>query len=137
MDAAATAASPPRPLRAIREPKVYLVGRQTLVPEAIDRFLGEHGLSWSTDTEVGAEALAEMAGRVCYMSYGKGRKTNAEFVGHIIDVGHGSVLEHAVWSFIITGLTLLIDVAISLPAACPFEIAMAASIIERAKLLMP
>jgi thymidylate synthase (FAD) len=102
---AVTAASPSRPLQAIREPKVYLVGRQTLVPEAIDRFLGEHGLSWSTDTEVGAEALAEMAGRVCYMSYGKGRKTNREFLEHIVEVGHGSVLEHGVWSFLFTGVS--------------------------------
>ena len=46
-----------------------------------------------------------MAGRVCYMSYGKGRKTNREFLAHIIDVGHGSVLEHAVWSFLVTGVS--------------------------------
>ena len=104
MDATATATSP-RPLRTLREPKVYLVGRQTLVSEAIDAFLGEHALTWTTDTEVGAEALAEMAGRVCYMSYGKGRKTNKEFLEHIVEVGHGSVLEHGVWSFLITGVS--------------------------------
>jgi thymidylate synthase (FAD) len=104
MDATATAASP-RPLRTLREPKVYLVGRQSLVPEAIDAFLGEHALTWSTDTEVGAEALAEMAGRVCYMSYGKGRKTNREFLEHIVEVGHGSVLEHGVWSFLVAGVS--------------------------------
>src|SRR5439155_2206866 len=51
------------------------------------------------------EVLAEMAGRVCYMSYGKGRKTNREFLEHLIDVGHGSVLEHAVWSFVVTGVS--------------------------------
>lgn len=101
---AATATSP-RPLRTLREPKVFLVGRQTLVPEEIDRFLGENALTWNTDTEVGAEALAEMAGRVCYMSYGKGRKTNREFLEHIVEVGHGSVLEHGVWSFLITGVS--------------------------------
>ncbi len=92
-------------LRIVHEPSVYLVGRQTLDPNAIDRFLGDHELSWTTDTEVGAEALAEMAGRVCYMSYGKGRKTNAEFIGHLVEVGHGSVLEHGVWSFLITGVS--------------------------------
>jgi thymidylate synthase (FAD) len=94
-----------RRLRTVREPRVFMVGRQNLVPEAIDRFLGEHELTWNTDTEVGAEALAEMAGRVCYMSYGKGRKTNAEFLNHIVEVGHGSVLEHAVWSFLLTGVS--------------------------------
>src|SRR3989442_2945732 len=46
-----------------------------------------------------------MAGRVCYMSYGKGRKTSREFIQHIVEVGHGSVLEHGVWSFLITGVS--------------------------------
>ena len=94
-----------RPLKIVREPRIYLVGRQTVDPGAVDRFLGEHGLSWETDTEVGGERLAEMAGRVCYLSYGKGRKTNREFLGHIVEVGHGSVLEHAVWSFLVTGVS--------------------------------
>ena len=93
------------PLRIIREPEIYLIGRQNLDRREIDRFLADHGVTWQTDTEVGGEALAEMAGRVCYMSYGKGRRTNREFLGHIVDVGHGSVLEHAVWSFVITGVS--------------------------------
>ena len=92
-------------LKIVRDPKVFLVGRQTLDAAGVERFLGEHGVSWQTDTEVGAEALAEMAGRVCYMSYGKGRKTNREFLQHIVEVGHGSVLEHGVWSFLITGVS--------------------------------
>ncbi len=93
------------PLKIVREPKVYVVGRQSLDPAAIDRFLEDHAASWQTDTEVGGEALAEMAGRVCYMSYGKGRRTNREFIEHIVEVGHGSVLEHAVWSFLVTGVS--------------------------------
>ena len=101
----ATETTGARELQVLREPTVYLIGRQTLDAEAIARFLGDHALTWQTDTQVGAEVLAEMAGRVCYMSYGKGRKTNAEFLGHIVDVGHGSVLEHAVWSFLITGVS--------------------------------
>ena len=101
----AAQATETRRLKIAVEPRVYLVGRQQLDGAAIDRFLGDHAITWSTDTEVGGEALAEMAGRVCYMSYGKGRKTNREFIGHLIDVGHGSVLEHAVWSFLITGVS--------------------------------
>lgn len=92
-------------LKIVREPRVYLVGRQVPVAEDVARFLDEHGLVWQTDTEVGAEQLAEMAGRVCYMSYGKGRKTNQEFLGHIVEVGHGSVLEHGVWNFLITDVS--------------------------------
>jgi thymidylate synthase (FAD) len=101
----ATAVTESTPLKIVREPKVYLVGRQVVDLETVEAFLGDHGVTWQTDTEVGAEALAEMAGRVCYMSYGKGRKTNREFIGHIVEVGHGSVLEHAVWSFLITGVS--------------------------------
>jgi thymidylate synthase (FAD) len=94
-----------RPLRIVKEPRIYLVGRQEVDPTAIEQFLGDHAITWQTDTEVGAEALAEMAGRVCYMSYGKGRKTNREFLAHLVQVGHGSVLEHAVWSFLVTGVS--------------------------------
>lgn len=100
-----TAPAETRELKIVREPKVYLVGRQVVSDGEVARFLADEELSWRTDTEVGAEKLAEIAGRVCYMSYGKGRRTNAEFVGHIIEVGHGSVLEHGVWSFLFTGVS--------------------------------
>lgn len=92
-------------LKIVREPKVYLVGRQMVNDDEISRFLADEGRSWETDTEVGAEKLAEIAGRVCYMSYGKGRKTNEAFLSHLIEVGHGSVLEHGVWSFVFTGVS--------------------------------
>ena len=94
-----------RELKIVREPRVYLVGRQVVDAAGIERFLGDHQLAWATDTEVGAEALAELAGRVCYMSYGKGRKTNREFMSHLVEVGHGSVFEHGVWSFLFAGVS--------------------------------
>ena len=89
----------------IREPRVYLVGRQDIDRSGIDRFLDEHGMAWETDTEVGGEQLAEAGGRLCYLSFGKGRKTNADYLGNIIAQKHGSVLEHAVWNFIIAGVS--------------------------------
>jgi thymidylate synthase (FAD) len=93
-------------MRFIREPKVYLVGRQSVSAEELERFLADHASSaWKTDTEVGAEKLCEVAGRLCYMSFGQGRKTNEEYLGHILEVGHGSVLEHAAWNFIIAGVS--------------------------------
>jgi thymidylate synthase (FAD) len=92
-------------LRIIREPNVYLVGRQVVDGAAIEQFLDDESAAWQTDTEVGGERLIEMAGRVCYMSFGVGRKTNAEYIGHLVGVGHGSVLEHAVWNFIVTGVS--------------------------------
>lgn len=92
-------------MNVIREPSVYLVGRQSVNEVEVDRFLRDHGLSWQTDTEVGAERLCEVAGRLCYMSFGKGRKTNKEYIGHILEVGHGSVLEHSTWNFLIAGVS--------------------------------
>lgn len=89
----------------IREPRVYVVGRQTTDDAAIEQFLKDNGVTWSTDSAVGGERLAEIAGRVCYMSFGKGRKTNAEYLGNILHMQHGSVLEHAVWSILFTGVS--------------------------------
>ncbi len=94
-------------MKFIREPTVYLVGRQSLDAAALDQFLGDHDVAgWQTDTEVAGQKLAEVAGRVCYMSFAKPRPGgNARYLDHILGVGHGSVLEHAVWNFIITGVS--------------------------------
>ena len=93
-------------MRFIREPGVYLVARPSLCREELERFLADHGAAgWETDAPTDAEKLCEAAGRICYMSFGKGRKTNREYLNHILEVGHGSVLEHAVWSFVITGVS--------------------------------
>jgi thymidylate synthase (FAD) len=97
---------PARDMRILREPSVYLVGRQTLSEPEIDRFLLDHGVAWQTDTEVAGEYLAEIAGRVCYMSFAKPRPGgNQAYLGHILEVGHGSVLEHAVWNFVFSGIS--------------------------------
>jgi len=89
----------------IREPRIYVVGRQNVDRVELDKFLGEYGMTWETDTEMGGEQLVEAGGRLCYVSYGKGRKTNAEYINNIIESKHGSVLEHAVWNFIIAGVS--------------------------------
>jgi len=95
---------PGQDIRVLREPAVYLLGRQTVNDAELDRFLADHGVSWQTDTEVAAEYLAEVAGRLCYMSFARPRPGgNKTYLGHILEVGHGSVTEHAVWNFLFTG----------------------------------
>ena len=89
----------------IRDPEVVIVGRQTFDDGALTAFLKENDLTWETDTEVGAEKMVEAGGRVCYLSFGKGRKTNSEYIGHLVGMQHGSVLEHATWDFLITGVS--------------------------------
>lgn len=93
-------------IRIITEPSVYLLGRQTVEQGELDRFLADHGVSWQTDTEVASEVITETAGRVCYMSFARPRPGgNATYLHHILEVGHGSVLEHAVWNFLFTGIS--------------------------------
>lgn len=93
------------PRRIVTKPKVYLIGKQMLDDAELLRFLDDEGAAFTTDTPIAAEKLAEIAGRVCYMSYGKGRKTNHEYLDRIIASKHGSVLEHAVWNFLFTGIS--------------------------------
>lgn len=72
------------------QPEVYLLGRQTVVPDELARFLGDHGVDWSSDSEVPAEVLTETAGRICYMSFSKPRPGgNSAYLNHIKEVGHG------------------------------------------------
>lgn len=93
-------------IRVICEPSVYLLGRQTVDATELDRFLHDHGVTWQTDTEVAAEVLCETAGRVCYMSFARPRPGgNSTYLSHIKEVGHGSVLEHAVWDLLFTGVS--------------------------------
>lgn len=90
----------------LTEPQVYLVGKQIVESPELSRFLADHGVNWASDSETPAEVLAETAGRLCYMSFAKPRPGgNAVYLNHIKEVGHGSVLEHGVWNFVLTGLS--------------------------------
>ena len=53
-------------MRIIREPEIYLVGRQSLDQDEVARFLEDHATSWETDSENGSELIVELAGRTCF-----------------------------------------------------------------------
>lgn len=61
---------------------------------------------WEPDAEV-LEITPIFAGRACYQSFGNkaGRKTAKEYLGHIMDVGHLSVIEHSSVTFYIQGVS--------------------------------
>lgn len=82
-------------------PEIYLLSWPT-----IDTTTGwcDRGCNFSQYTPA-ADLLSEAAGRACYWSYGKGRKTNAEYLANIISSGHGSVLEHPTWTFGLKGIS--------------------------------
>jgi len=94
-------------MKIVHEPSIYLIGKQVIDDSALRQFLDDHETAWETDTEIAAEQISEMGGRLCYMSFGKnqGRKTNHDYLNNILTQEHGSVLEHAVWNFIITGVS--------------------------------
>lgn len=90
----------------ITQPSVYVIGRQSVDESELNRFLSDHGVTWESDSEIAGEVIAETAGRVCFMSFAKPRPGgNSAYLSHIKDAGHGSVLEHAVWNLLITGVS--------------------------------
>lgn len=101
-------------LKLIWEPTVYLAGRQTITTTGgfqhapdLYQFYRDHHLKVEhhPGTTI-AEWLTETAGRLCYMSFNNPRPGgNKAYLEHILEVGHGSVLEHAVWNFIFTGIS--------------------------------
>lgn len=94
-------------IKIITEPSVYLVGRQEVDERELGRFLADvDAPSWTTDAPSDAEKLVEIAGRQCYDSFKKGRPGgNAAYINRILDEGHGSVLEHAVWTLAVSGIS--------------------------------
>jgi len=86
--------------------RVGVIGRQRLDEVVMKDFLAEEGVSWKTDAPSDAEALVEVGGRLCYMSFKNPRPGgNEAYIDHIKQAGHGSVLEHAVWTLLVTGVS--------------------------------
>lgn len=55
-----------------------------------------------------SQALIEFAGRACYQSWDRpnlATRANGDYVRHIVEVGHESVLEHSLATFYITGVS--------------------------------
>jgi thymidylate synthase (FAD) len=91
------------------EPKVFLVGETRIVEDGLAAYLKHVGApEWSTDAPSDSERLCEVMGRLCYRSFKPGlnpnvtrvREGNDTYLAHIMEVGHGSVIEHAVLNFI-------------------------------------
>jgi thymidylate synthase (FAD) len=96
-------------IRIITEPTIYVLGRQVIDLEGVREWGRIHGTEdWQTDAPSGAETLCEIAGRSCYGegSFQKPRPGgNVAYLNRIISEGHGRVLEHAVWTIGIAGVS--------------------------------
>lgn len=99
-------------------PGVYLIARPSINWASVSRYLESvGGAAWlrrvgptlrHPASASDAELLVEFAGRGCYRSWDVGlnanvtkvREDSGDYLRNIIDVGHGSVLEHAQFTFV-------------------------------------
>ena len=95
-------------------PKVFLVGETRVDEPGLQAYLNHVGApNWKTDAPSDGERLVEAFGRLCYKSWApdlnpnvkKIREGNDTYISHIISVGHGSVIEHAVTNWIFADIS--------------------------------
>jgi len=89
-------------------PRLQIVSRPNFDEAALSTFLASDDLDWQASAGASdGEDLIEVAGRLCYLSFGdrQSPKTNQQYIRHLIAHGHESVLEHATWSFVLAGVS--------------------------------
>lgn len=90
-------------------PKVYLVTKPAVDWAQLAAFLADEGAPGvpqsirAGDDE--SAAIAEAAARICYMSYGRGRRDIADFIENLLRSKDGSVFEHINYGFAFTGVS--------------------------------
>ena len=96
------------------EPKVFLVGETRIIEDELHMYLNHIGVpEWFSNAPTDAERVVEIMGRLCYRSFKPGlnpnvtriREGNDEYLANIINVKHGSVIEHPMLNFIIADVS--------------------------------
>lgn len=90
----------------IAMPRVQVVSYTSYIPPVDE--VGDEIMLRHHPRPSDAESLVEFAGRSCYESYGRKYEPTATMQGYlanIIESEHGSVLEHAIVGFYITGIS--------------------------------
>ena len=91
------------------EPKIFLLAESRMVEEGLQAYLKHLGApDWKSDAISDPERLIEVMGRLCYRSFEPGlnpnvtrvREHNKDYIENILNVKHGSVIEHPMLSFI-------------------------------------
>ncbi len=97
-------------------PKVFLIGKSQIDTDQCREWLDHIGATEFPVTGQGnpfGETLVQLCGKRCYMSFSTKLNPNlsrvrtdmADFIENILKVGHGSVLEHAVYNFALEGVS--------------------------------
>ena len=93
----------------IAQPKVYLVTRPSVDWDQVAVFLADEGVPGIPESiRAGKDesaAVAEISARLCYMSYGRGRRDIADFINNLLRAKDGSVFEHINYGFVFTGVS--------------------------------
>ena len=88
---------------------VYLVTRPSVDWAQIAEFLLDEELPPIPDSiragESEVEAIIEVSARLCYMSFGRGRRDIADFIHNLLSSKDGSVFEHVNYGFVFTGVS--------------------------------
>lgn len=96
-------------MKLLSGPKVFLVTRPAVDWEQVAAFLGDEGLPPVPDSiRAGSEdssAIVEISARLCYMSFGRGRRDITEFINNLLSSKDGSVFEHVNYGFVFTGVS--------------------------------
>lgn len=101
----------------IVKPRVFLVGETRVIEDGLRGYLQHIGVpDWKTDAPSDSEHICELMGRLCYRSFEPGlnpnvkkvREGNARYLANIINVGHGSVVEHAVLNFVFADVSRVV-----------------------------
>ena len=99
------------------QPRVTLVAQTQLVITSRKNERGNYDLDYAAEEWLpyddesapsSADFLLEFGGRGCYEAWSRSNPataTNADYVKHILDVGHYSLLGHASASFYVTGVS--------------------------------
>jgi thymidylate synthase (FAD) len=97
------------------EIEVFNIARTKVDKEEVQRwldYLGVHEFDWPNPQVVSEPALlVALAGKRCYLSFEQGlnpniskiRKNYVDYFDNILSSGHGSILEHSVYSYAIEG----------------------------------
>lgn len=96
-------------------PTVWIIAQPQINLEGLENWVKSNGFEGLLDSGTplreiftsdgeDAERLVEFAGRHCYRAWRKGRE-RSDYIANIIESNHGSVLEHAYFSFAIQGVS--------------------------------